>query len=47
MHKVRCKRGKVFDRAFKHYAVKLIVEEEHSVKSVSSTLGIRPNRLYS
>lgn len=37
---------KIFDRAFKLSAIKLIIEEEQSVKIVSSTLGIHPNSLY-
>lgn len=37
---------KIFDRAFKLSAVKLIIEEEQSVKIVSSTLGIHLNSLY-
>ncbi|KXU01651.1 Mobile element protein [Streptococcus constellatus] len=36
----------IFDKAFKLSAVRLITEEEQSVKSVSSTLGIHPNSLY-
>ncbi len=38
--------GKIFDRAFKLSAVNLIVEEERSVKIVSSTLGIHTKTLY-
>lgn len=34
---------KTFDKAFKLSAVKLILEEEQSVKMVSSTLEIHPN----
>ncbi|WP_153279452.1 transposase, partial [Streptococcus pyogenes] len=37
---------KTFDKAFKLSAVKLIPEEEQSVKMVSSTLKIHPNSLY-
>ncbi|HEQ2371339.1 TPA: transposase, partial [Streptococcus pyogenes] len=37
---------KTFDKAFKLSAVKLILEEEQSVKMVSSTLEIHPNSLY-
>lgn len=37
---------KIFNRAFKLSAIKLIIEEEQSVKIVSSTLGIHPNSLY-
>ena len=37
---------KTFDKAFKLSAVKLILEEEQSVKMLSSTLGIHPNSLY-
>ncbi|WP_227869002.1 transposase, partial [Streptococcus pyogenes] len=37
---------KNFDKAFKLSAVKLILEEEQSVKMVSSTLKIHPNSLY-
>ncbi|WP_283265875.1 transposase, partial [Streptococcus dysgalactiae] len=36
---------KIFDKAFKLSAVKLILEEEQSVKMVSSTLEIHPNSL--
>ncbi len=36
---------KVFDKAFKIAAVKLILEGQ-SVKMVSSTLEVHPNRLY-
>ncbi|WP_019312878.1 transposase, partial [Streptococcus mutans] len=37
---------KVFDKAFKIAAVKLILEEGQSVKMVSSTLEVHPNSLY-
>lgn len=37
---------KTFDKAFKLAAVKLILEEEQPVKTVSSTLGVHPNSLY-
>lgn len=35
---------KTFDKAFKLAAVKLILEEKQPVKTVSSTLGVYPNR---
>ena len=34
---------KTVDKSFKLAAVKLILEEEQSVKTVSSTLGVQPN----
>ena len=37
---------KTVDKSFKLAAVKLILEEEQSVKTVSSTLGVQPNNWY-
>lgn len=45
MRSTKMKRKK-YSSEFKFQAVKLVVEEEHSVKTVSSELEIHPNSLY-